>query len=293
MSFGQQMPQAPQQGFGGYPQQQYGAPQQQQQVAAPLATQSVDDFWAQAGSGGPGAPSFNFEQPMDFVDGTIVKQQVKQRTTTGMNPQPRFNRDNSPQMQLEITIQTELRGWAKVKNIPTAAPPAQGVQGPPLPPEADTGLRRIYVWYKLRDAVAAATGGKPTELGGRIRVQWTGQEPNPQGDKPIKTYTAWYKAPNPTEGFLQQPAAPAPQQQFAQQPQTYTGQAPQQAPGRAAAPSPQGFAGAPPAQGFQQPYQPPQGVPQGYAQNPAVQQAQVPGVQQPQGFAPYTDEPPF
>lgn len=260
--------QPPQQGYPQQPAQQ--APQQQG------VTQSADDFWATQSTGGGGAPSFNFEQLGDTVSGTIVKQEARQRTDAATRAL-KFNKDGSPQMQLEITLQTELRGWAKVKNVPTAPSPTPGQQGPPLPPDQDTGLRRIYVWFTMRDAVGEATAphGGRTEAGATLAVRWVGNRPpaNP-GMSPSKEYKAWYKpAPAPDVAAFYGQQAPAQQQvpAAAQPAAQYVQQQWQPDPS-------------------QQQWQPPQGVPGGYAQQPAVQQVQPPGVP---ATAQYTDEPPF
>lgn len=280
-----------------------------------------EQFWTQNGGGG-GAPSYDFAAQGDTASGVVVSQVVRQRTEIGDNTVKLFNKDGSPQMQVEITLQTNLRNWEKVKKIPTVAGPG-GVQLQQHPSE-DTGLRRIYAWFKLRDAIVEATGGKPVENGGYLQVRWTGVEPNPKGKEPIKTYQARYKEPDPTNGFFggeQQAQAPAqapqqaPQQQYAAPP-VQQAPAPQyapQAPAQQYAPPPvqqpvQQYA--PVEQAPAQQWAPPQGVPQGYAQNPAVQQAQVPAVQAPVQQAPpqqaapqqqnwgapaggFTEEPPF
>ena len=84
-------------------------------------------------------------------------------------------------------------------------------------PESDTGLRSIYLWYTLREAVemAIATAGQ-THLakGWELGVKVTGTKPNPKGREPIKEYVAIYR---PASGAVQspmpsmpEPGAPAP-----------------------------------------------------------------------------------
>ena len=187
---------------GGYPvpQQPYqSAPGQQpypgghamppqQQAALP----STDDFFS---GGGSGAPSFDFKGINHGLIGEITHQQVRQRTKMGSTTEKLWNKDGSPQVQLEVTLQTALRGWQDVKNVPTGE---DGVT--PLPPQADTGLRRIYVWFKMRDAVQLAVGragAKHLEIGGRLGVKQSGQEVNPNGGNPIRTYEAVYYPPAP------------------------------------------------------------------------------------------------
>jgi len=187
---------APQQGYGGQP--GYGAPQpgygQQPQVPQPI-TQSVEDFWANNSGGGGGAPSFDFTPATPMVKGTIVHMAARQRTDMATRV-PKFNKDGSPQMQLEVTLQTDLRNWQAVKSIPGQTN-AQTGQVIPLPPEQDDGKRRIYLWYTLRDAVSEAlreAGIQAPKVGDELAAQVVGTQPNPKGKEPIKVYKAWYQA---------------------------------------------------------------------------------------------------
>lgn len=314
----------PQQGW--QPQQYIAGPpgpaaygQQQPQVAQPL-TATAEEFWSDNGGGGGGAPSYDFRQHGDTVSGTIVSQQARQRTDPKTR-EPKFNqKDGRPQMQLEITLQTDLRNWDKVKNVPLGPPAAPGQQGQPLPPQADTGLRRIYAWYTLRDAIAEATGNQSTQVGAHLAVRYVGdQPPSAPGLSAVKLYQARYQAPSDADQFFGQqqvpgappagqPAAQYVQQQMAQpgMPHPQYDQGGQLAPGvqqyTNPGPGPQYVQQVPQSPTPQQ-WQPPQGVPGGYAQAPAVQQAQVPGVASPQQgpdpwatpaqVQPYPDQPPF
>lgn len=245
-------PQAPQ----GYPQQPYGqAPQPQQPYAQPQpqgpygqapqqqvpqgATQSVDEFFARSGGG---APSFDFAEPGAQVVGTIVDMQVRQQTKISGPGEPKvflFFDDGTPRMQLEITLQTQLSGWQGVKNVPTHNVNGQEV---PKPPQEDDGKRRIYVRYKLKDAVdkaLEAAGKKAPAVGDQLAVRWSGSEQNPKGRDPIKLYEAQLRPGAPAAdaffagGQQQAPppqAAPAPQQPAYDPQQAYaqpTGQQPQ------------------------------------------------------------------
>lgn len=228
---------------GGYAPPQPGYPQQPPQAPQQVALPSADDFFS---GGGSGAPSFDFKGVNHGLIGIITHQQVRQRTKMGSN-EKLWNKDGSPQVQLEVTLQTSLRNWQDVKNVPT------GEDGQtPLPPQADTGLRRIYVWYKMRDAVqqaVATAGAKHLEIGGELGVMQTGTEPNPQGGNPIRTYRAKYTPPAPATdpgaaAFFGQPAP----QQVPQAP-------PQAPPQQQYAPAPPAPLGGPqpgPAQQFQQ-----------------------------------------
>jgi len=221
--------------YGQQPQQGFGGPPQQPQAPQPF-TQTVDEFWQQNSGGGGGAPSYDFTPQAPMVKGTIVDMKARQRTEMGTGAL-KFDKNGKPQMQLEVTLDTELRGWQGVKNIPTDTNPQTG-QETPRPAEADDGKRRIYVWYTLRDAVTAAmaeAGVTQPKQGDMLAVQVVGTQPNQKGGTPIKVYKAWIQPGSPdAQAFFGQQAAPAPAA-----PQAY--QQPQQAPApqfQQAAPAP-------------------------------------------------------
>lgn len=269
----------PQQGYGGQP----GYGQAPQQAPQPI-TQSVEDFWANNSGGGSGAPSFDFTPATPAIKGTITHMIARQRTDMATKA-PKFNKDGvTPQMQLEVTLQTDLRGWQAVKNIPGQTNPQTG-QTVPLPPEHDDGKRRIYVWFTLRDAVTEAlreAGVQAPTVGGQLAVQVVGTRPNDKGKEPIKVYKAWYQPGSPdAQAFFDQQAAPAP----------VPAQAPQQQ-----------FQNAAPAQQFQQPQPAPAAQP-GWGGQPQFQQgpaaapapaAAPPAQQAPPGWGPNaSQDPPF
>lgn len=245
----------PQQGWG-QPQQQQYAPQQQYAAAPAQApqpvTQSVEDFWAENSGTGGGAPSFNFAPDSPQVYGKIVDMVARQRTEYSKEGggAPKFYKDGRPQMQLEVTLQTDLRGWAAVKRVPTDANPTTGAPEP-RSPELDDGKRRIFLWYTLRDAVAKAVteaGKSAPAIGDMLGVRVSGTIPNPKGEKPILTYDAVLRPGSPaSESFFaeqpaqqQAPQAPAPQAPPAQP--TYA--SPQPAPPAAPQPAPPADGGA-------------------------------------------------
>ena len=239
---------APQQGFAppqyGPPQQQY-PPQGPPQGFAPQAPQQVGatvDSATFLNGGGSGAPSFDFANIGDTVAGVITHKQVRQKTEVGTTTL-KWNADGSPQMQLELTLQTDLRNWQSVKKVPSDPRDPSGQT--PQPPSADTGLRRIYVWFHMRDAVARAVqaaGATDINIGDWIGVRYTQALPNPKGRDPIKDYDAQFRpAPSQAGQFVAQAPAPqAPPAQYAP--------APPQQPQYAPAP-PQQYAPAPPQPG--------------------------------------------
>lgn len=264
MTFPPQQQQYPPQPYGAPPaqyappQQQYAPPQQAPQQQG--ATQSAEDFFARRAGG---APSFPFGGVGSMVVGTIVEQEGRQRTEIGENGKLLFFPDGSPQMQLVVTLQTDLRNWEGLAadKIPTVEVNGQKV---PKPPQEDDGKRRIYVWFKLRDAFGkalSAVNQTSTQIGDQVAVRVSALLPNPKGKEPIKDYEVRIKPGSSVaaaffDGQQQAPAAPVapvqppapqqapynPQQAYAQgQPAFQQGDygqplPPQQAP---AAPAPQ------------------------------------------------------
>lgn len=250
------------QGQQGWPQQAsqqqaQGYMQQGQQGMPPQpVTQSAEAWFGeqQARSGG-GAPSFAFANIGDTVQGEIVHMEGRQRTRME-DGQLLFFKDGTPQMQLVVTLQTELRGWQQVVTVPTVTDP-QGNKVP-LGPEHDDGKRRIYVWYTLKEAFMNAlqqAGVGSPNVGDLLAVRFSGTRPNPkvQNGKPSKEYQVMYRAGNPAA------------QQFMAQEQAQAAPAPQAPPSQGYQPQPSQVGGQPnPAYAPQQPQQapPPQAPPQ-------------------------------
>ena len=275
-----------------------------------MSEMTPGQFMQQAIDGGTGgAPGFKFQNLGDVCKGVIVHQEMRQRTEMGDNTKKIFNADGSPSWQLVVTLQTDLRGWAGLKNPPTFVQqlPGQPPQTFYKDPSEDDGKRRVFIWYKMRDAVVQACIKVSThELvdGATLGIKWTGTEPNPKGNEPIKTYEAFYRQPAASAGFVGQMAndAPAPVQQAPQYAPTPVQQqqapqyapvqqqaAPQYAPAPVQQQAPPQYAPAPqfqPTPGAPA-YQPPVGVPAGqYPQQPA-------GLQQPIAPTQQASEPPF
>jgi hypothetical protein len=144
---------------------------------------------------GGGAPSFKFEGPETGVKGEIVDQYLTVVTdTSGVKKQ---YPDGSDIPQLNVTLQTELRNWDKVKKIPE-------VDGKPKDPSEDDGKRRIYVKYDMRRAVGVAIqAAKAKDLtnGGTLAVKQTGwKKTNQPNDLPL--YAALYEPPAAGAGFF-------------------------------------------------------------------------------------------
>jgi hypothetical protein len=265
-------PQPPAQQWGPPPeQQQWGAPQQQAPQGPVAEPPPAEDFFTGsggAGDGGPFAPSFKFDWNPQANQGTAVRGEVvfrvqKPKTDTGSTVQ-KVDSLGRPRWQLKVTLQTPLRNWQGVSQVPTDKLPSG--QEIPWPPDRDTGLRNVYLDYKSRDAVqeamqaAGADLAKGVEVGAILGLRVIGTEKNTKGPQPIKLYDAVYTPPGAAPAAPPAQIAPPAQQQ------------PQYAP-----PAPQG-----PPQGYP-PAQPQYGPPPG----------QQPGWGAPQQQAPYSQEPPF
>lgn len=134
---------------------------------------------------GGGVPSAKFEAAGDSVEGYIVTKRMTQQTDfkTG---EPLTFQNGDKRMQLVLTLATEERD----DEI-----------------EDDDGSRRVYVKFKLRDAVAKACkaiGVKDVEVGGYYRQTLTGTEkPRKRGEQGAKLWEVEYTAPTAeSQAFL-------------------------------------------------------------------------------------------
>lgn len=172
-------------------------------------TESPDDFFD--GVGGGGAPSFKFNGINTGVRGTIVDQ--FRTTVTSPSGEVKTYDDGRAIPQLNVTLQTDLRNWDKVTKVPTDE------DGNAKPASEDDGLRRIYVKYDMRRAIAVAlqsakaVGG--LKNGGELAVKQSGEKPTNKGN-PLPLYEARYTAPSATDEFFGGGADSAPAQPAAQ-----------------------------------------------------------------------------
>ena len=257
-----QQQQFPQQGYAPQQQapwgQQAGQPQQQYQGPAAVASvegEAFDDFFS---GGEKGAPGFDFgatqnggeKQVGSMVMGEIVHM-VKQQQRDYATGNPLFFDGGDPRMQVAITLQTDLRGWAGVK---PKLIPKDDATGQPKGPEHDDGKRRVYVKGDMVRAInqACAAAGQKPRVGGKLAVAIRGFEPTNKGNDKTLYDAQYVPAPEKvaTDSFFGQqqppqgqafpqvaqqgfPAQQAPQQGFAQQAPAYAppaGQGYEQAP---------------------------------------------------------------
>jgi len=257
---------------------EWGAPPQQQD---PWAAQPTQDPWAGrqvppqdvpsvgdllAGGSGPGGPAFKFAwDDQRSVGNAVIGRVLGARPVPKTDPgeaTPKRDRNGKVLYQIAVAVQTGLRGWAGCK--PPKRQHPDGTVSLANPAE-DDGVRTLYLWYTLRDAVAEAMTKAGANLAegipndSIIGVKVIGADPNPKGGEKIRRYEAVYYAPGaaPAQIVARIDAAPPVQQQAppVQQP------APQQAPPQYAPVQQQQAYYAPPAQ-----QAPPQGIPNGAGQ---------------------------
>lgn len=212
-----------------------------------------------AGSGG-GGPSFKFGNPGDTVQGTIVSM-AKVPQTDFSTGKPVLDKNSQPAWQVQIVLQTALRGWQGVSKVPT------DLNNQPRNPAEDDGKRAIYakgvMLYAIGEACKAATGQPFPAEGGNLAVRYTHTQPSPQNPQnTVKHYQAAYQPP-PSGAQEVFGAAP-------QQPQAAPQQPPQGAWG-----NPGGQPQAPQGWGQQAPQQPQQAPQQGWGQQAPQQAAPI------------------
>lgn len=153
-------------------------------------TATTEDFFASTGSGDFNSASAAFKNVGDIVKGTIAEDPVLiDQTVFGSNDLKK-DKNGNVLKQLVVTLQTEHRNWE------AALKPAKDADGTPKPASADTGLRSLFVKFKLRDAIAEAlktAGAKQLEVGGELAVAYVDNETFNGFD--VKVYKAQYKAP--------------------------------------------------------------------------------------------------
>lgn len=131
--------------------------------------------------GSESVPSASFLTKGTTHEGEILDLKMRQQLDIKTR-KPMFWDNGDPKMQLVVTLQTE--------EIDDEI-------------EDDDGRRRLYVKFKLRDAIAEAVREADAidsglEVGGWLSVTFTGQDkPTKRGYSGVKNYEAAYEAPDP------------------------------------------------------------------------------------------------
>lgn len=130
---------------------------------------------------GSGGAAFPFKNIGDWVEGEILS--VEERQSTDIKTkEPAFWKDGSPKMMYVVNLQTDLQESGE-----------------------DDGQRAVFLrWMSLRavqDAVKAA-GASNIEIGGKLRLMYSGDAPAERGAVPPKQWKAWYKKADPVSSFM-------------------------------------------------------------------------------------------
>lgn len=162
-----------------------------------MSNENLDDVFDSAG-GGSGAPSYDW--PKDGKNpriGAMITGEVVDLFRTvvkdAQTKEPKLDKNGNEQTQVNITIQTNLRNWESVTNVP------KDEEGNELPASEDTGLRRIYCKYRMLQATAQAVResdqkkGAP-KIGGKLAVRVKGLVDVGQLNK-LPDYEAKYQPP--------------------------------------------------------------------------------------------------
>lgn len=194
--------------------------------------------------GGEGGNAFPFDNPGDFVQGTVLDLAEVQQTDL-QSGQPAFWDDGKPKMMYRVTLQTELRDPANPADDGKRTVYLRGAKKP----KDDGGKSSLCA---VLEAVKATTGSGNLAYGGKLTLQYSGDGPaTNRGFNPPKYYQAWYEPP---AMVLEQPAehkappAPPAAPQFGSPADNGGQPAPQWATGAPAAAPGAPPAAAPPAQ---------------------------------------------
>jgi hypothetical protein len=134
---------------------------------------------------GGGGKAFAFENLGDTVEGEILSATTRQQTSLDTGKPATWD-DGSPKKMIVVVLQTSLRDN-----------------------DEDDGARSVYLrggnfvvasgkgsssQVAVRDAVKRA-GAKGLEVGGYLKMRYSGVGPGKRGFNPPKLYEAAYKAP--------------------------------------------------------------------------------------------------
>lgn len=183
----------------------------------------LDAVFANASGGGGNVPSFDWQKapkvmngkdgylPGDEIRGVVTglfRTNVKMDGPNGTRVD-KLDKNGNTLPQINITLETEHRGWQRVTNIPT------GEDGQtPLPASEDEGKRRVYAKYRMlvavAEAVAKATGrpGAP-KIGGKLAIRVKGNVDTGARNL-LPDYEALYVPPSEFDGVFADAAAQTP-----------------------------------------------------------------------------------
>lgn len=168
--------------------------------------ETYDDFFDGVGEGG--APGFQFEKIGSGLIGLVVDMFKTVVTEPGKERKVKVYPDGTQIPQLNVTLQTELRDWAGIK---AGSKSLLDEDGNPKPASEDDGLRRVFIKYDMRRAVAKAvkgTGATGLRPGGKLGIKWASSKEVGQAN-PLPLYEAMYEPPAAGDEFLNSTPEPA------------------------------------------------------------------------------------
>lgn len=164
-----------------------------------MATETYDEFFDGVGEGG--APGFHFDKIGSGMIGTVVDMFKTVVTEPGKERKVKTYADGTQIPQLNVTLQTELRNWAGIK---AGSRSLLDDDGNAKPASEDDGLRRVFIKYDMRRAVAKAvkgSGAPGLRPGGKLGIKWASSKEVGQAN-PLPLYEAIYEAPAAGDAFL-------------------------------------------------------------------------------------------
>lgn len=169
-------------------------------------TSPAKDFFAGSGTADRNSASAAFRTVGDVCIGVIVEEPIEIDQTVYGKGTPKLDKNGKVQTQLVVVLQTDSRNWDKALKTPTDE------TGASKPGSVDTGLRALFVKFKLRDAIGEAirkAGASGLEVGGKLSVAYT-NESTFNGNE-VKEYAAKYEPPVTAAGadFFNAPAPAA------------------------------------------------------------------------------------
>lgn len=164
-------------------------------------TDSIEDFFAQAAGSGDFIPSYKFKGLNDKVSGEIVDVQVGHAIKFKTKDEILRDKNGAPIPQVVITLQTALRDWDGVAQIPSNKD--DNGHETPKPASDDDGKRKLYVKYgsnvdALRQAVeesGAAIAALKTK-GSKLAMKLSKLTPTEKGND-LQHFTFLFKAGEP------------------------------------------------------------------------------------------------
>lgn len=157
-------------------------------------------------------PGIKFPKIGDEVEGVILKIDSRQRKAydpkkPGRQGDPMWWQDGAP-----VALSKEIARRMELTEDDMVVDPVIVLKTATITGRGDDGRRRLFcqsmnMYEALRTSTADLEEGTKWEIGGRLRVQFTGLgDPSEEGGNPPKEYQAWYTPPKPEDKEADRPA---------------------------------------------------------------------------------------